>query len=154
MDFAPVRVADNSDRSAVLSLCMMLYEENGEKSFSVSGHKMENVVDNVLNKRGGIMGVIGKGENIKGMICLVLEAPWYSEDWGLYELFNFVHPQHRASNYAKSLIVFAKQQSEKLSIPLDIGVMSNERTEAKCRLYRRLLPKIGEFFRYIPQPNV
>ncbi len=32
------------------------------------------------------------------------------------------------------------------------GVSSNhERTEAKCRLYRRMLPKIGEFFYLAPK---
>lgn len=150
MDLTPVRVADISDIDQIITLCEMLYEENGEKTFSLSLPKMCNTVSNVLNKRGGVLGVIGQGDEIHGMICLVLEAPWYSDDFGLYELFNFVHPDHRASNYAKSLILFAKQKSEKLDIPLDIGILSNERMEAKCRLYRRVLPKIGEFFRYIP----
>lgn len=150
MEFTPVRVADVNDIGAIITLCEMLYEENGEKTFRLSIQKMKSTVENVLNKRGGVMGIIGDGEEVWGMICLVLEAPWYSDDFGLYELFNFVHPAHRASNYAKSLIVFAKAQSDKLSIPLDIGVLSNIRTEAKCRLYRSILPKIGEFFRYVP----
>ena len=31
------------------------------------------------------------------------------------------------------------------------GILSNERTEAKCRLYRQLLPKVGEFFFLAPK---
>lgn len=150
MELTQVRVADTRDIGPIISLCEMLYEENGEKTFHICQHKMQTVIDNVLSKRGGIMGVIGEGGDICGMICLVLEAPWYSEDFGLYELFNYVHPDHRASNYAKSLIAFAKRQSEKLQIPLDIGILSTLRTEAKCRLYRAMLPKVGEFFRYVP----
>ena len=84
------------------------------------------------------------------MIGIQLDQPWYSSDWMLVELFNFVHPAHRRSTHAKSLIGHAKGYADQLGIPLVIGIISNHRTEAKVRLYRRMLPKAGEFFTYRP----
>ena len=44
-------------------------------------------------------------------------------------------------------------QVEITQIPLMTGIISNIRTEAKCRLYRRMMPKIGEFFYFGPKGN-
>jgi GNAT superfamily N-acetyltransferase len=66
---------------------------------------------------------------------------WYTEDFHLEELYNFVHPDYRKSDNAKALIDFAKNTAEKINVPLMIGIISNHRTEQKIRLYQRRLGK-------------
>ena len=55
--------------------------------------------------------------------------------------------------FAKQLIEFSTRCSDYFTskgtpMPLLMGIQSNERTEAKVRLYRRHLPCIGAFFMY------
>jgi hypothetical protein len=66
----------------------------------------------------------------------------------LEELANFTHPDHRKSKHAETLLQWTKMLSDKLEIPLTIGIISNVRTEAKVRLYRRHFPYMGGFFVY------
>jgi hypothetical protein len=49
------------------------------------------------------------------------------------------------------LVQWMKDQVEATQLPLVTGIISNHRTEAKCRLYRQMLPKIGEFFYLSPK---
>ena len=89
-----------------------------------------------------------KRQGLEGMICLVPDQLWYSSDWFLNEVFNFVHPDFRRSTRAKGLIAFAKNISDEMNLPLILGVVSNYRTEAKVKLYERQFPKAGAFFMY------
>ena len=64
------------------------------------------------------------------------------------ELFNFVRTEHRKSDYAARLIAYAKMCSDKMGLPLMMGILSNHRTEQKIRLYERQLEKAGAYFVY------
>lgn len=89
------------------------------------------------------------GEALRGMIFMTIGQLWYSDQWVLEELFSYVPPEFRRSDYAKDLIDFAKKQADELSLKLMIGILSNERTEAKVRLYtRKLGPPAGAYFVY------
>jgi hypothetical protein len=96
----------------------------------------------------GYMGVIGPHDALEGFILMVIGSWWYSEDFHLEELANFVHPDHRKSNHAKTLLGWSKHMSDKVRIPLVVGIVSNIRTAAKVRLYRRVLPECGSYFLY------
>lgn len=143
---APVRIAVPSDEEAIMTLCRMLHEENGQ--FSMSESKVRDGLQQAFNRLGGLIGVIDGPVGLEGVILLNIGQIWYSDDWMLEEMFNFVHPDHRRSTHAKRLIQFAKDTADHLKIPLMIGVLSNERTEAKVRLYERMLPKSGAYFVY------
>ena len=54
--------------------------------------------------------------------------------------------------FAKNMITFAKKCADETKLILLIGIISDEKLEAKERLYARLLPKGGTFFVY--RPNV
>ena len=41
-------------------------------------------------------------------------------------------------------------RSDQLGIPLLTGVISMDRMEAKCRLYKRKLTPVGQFFMHMP----
>ena len=63
----------------------------------------------------------------------------------------YTDPEHRRSHHAEALVTWMKDQVEIQQMPLVTGIISNIRTEAKCRLYRRMLPKAGEFFVLTPK---
>jgi hypothetical protein len=92
--------------------------------------------------------VIGPKDNLEGSILIRLSSMWYSACPLLEEYWNFVHPDYRKSERAKYMVNFAKACADKMELPLLIGIVSNDRTEAKCRLYNRMLPKAGEFYLY------
>jgi GNAT superfamily N-acetyltransferase len=75
-----------------------------------------------------------------------MEEVYYSDDYQIVELWNYVRPDCRKSDFAKRLIEFAKKCSTDTGMDLTIGIISNARMEAKCRLYGRMLPKAGEFY--------
>jgi GNAT superfamily N-acetyltransferase len=85
------------------------------------------------------------------MMILLIDQVWFSDDKQILELVNFVHPEHRRSNYAKTLVEYAKHCSDATGLDLTIGVLSNVRMEAKVKLYERQLPKAGAFFVYSPK---
>jgi hypothetical protein len=78
---------------------------------------------------------------------------FYTRENHLEELFNWVHPDHRHSDYGKLMIEYAKKCSDDISatagkkIPLIMGVLTNKRMSAKVRLYRRFFGMpYGAFF--------
>ena len=134
-----------------MELCRMLHEENG--LFAMSEDKVRKMTRIALTRQvtpecrhPALIGVIGGPNNLEGCICLQITQMFYTDDWHLGELWNFVRPEARKSAHANALLDFAKQCSEQVGLPLVIGVISNTRTEAKVRLYERRFPKVGAFF--------
>ena len=142
----PVRIATVSDEQAIFDLCVKLHDENG--LFEMDPESVMLVIKNATEGRGGIIGVIDGEDGLEGVICLIIDKYWYSKEWFLCELFNYVPPEYRKSTRAKSMLSFAKDCSNKMKVPLVIGIISNIRTEAKIKLYERQLPKAGAFFVY------
>jgi hypothetical protein len=63
----------------------------------------------------------------------------------------FIHPDYRTAKggRARKLCHFAKETADTLDLPLMIGVLSDQRTEAKVRMYEREFGKpSGAFFLY------
>lgn len=140
-----VRKADRGDEKEVMALCRELHKENG--LFTLTEEKVQSYLDRAFNRNGAIIGVIGERGRIEGAIYLMISDFWYSDDWHLAELFSYVLPQYRKSSNAKDLIAFAKRCALELKLPAVIGIISNERTEAKVNLYRRQLgTAVGAFF--------
>jgi GNAT superfamily N-acetyltransferase len=101
----------------------------------------------------GLVGVIGgdAGEPLEAMIILRIGSMWYSHENILDEKAIYVAPEFRSAKggRARKLAEWAKTVSEKLGIPLAIGVLSNTRTEAKIRLYERVFgAPAGVYFLY------
>ncbi len=140
-----VRAATMEDFEQLLDMCAALHEENGVSNVDWD-MVMQTIADGICNK-GATIGLVASGDEIEGMIYLQISRMWYSQSPIIEELFNYVRPEYRRSNNAKALIDFAKRCSTHLGVPLLIGVISNERTEEKVRLYRRRLgPPAGAFF--------
>lgn len=147
---SPVVKARPADKEAVIEICREDYRENGQ--FSLSPPKLEAMVSRILDKGEGVIGLIRRSE-IEAVMLMQLSQFWYTDDWCLEEVLNFVRPQYRRSTNAKDMIQFAKRCSDEIGIPLVIGVVSNERTAAKIALYERQLGKTcGGYFLYSKKP--
>ena len=146
-----IRMAGPEDEAGVRQLCIMAHAEQAPHALNID--KTMVLMRMALNRQRGIIGVVGTPDDVRSMILLVVDPIWYSDEFQLLELMNFVHPDHRRSTYAKQMIEFAKKCSRELGLDLTIGVFSNIRTEAKVRLYERQLPKVGAFFCYRPSED-
>lgn len=145
-----VRVGTPADVHDVMELAILGSRENG----FVNPNK-EKLLDDVwqaLNKNHGIMGLIGPpGGKPQGAVLLRITTLWYSDDRVLEERAIFIHPDYRAAKggRASRMVEFSKRVADRMGMPLLIGVLSNQRTEAKVRLYKRHFgPPAGAYFLY------
>lgn len=146
---SPVRKAGRADEPDIMEICKQNHGENGQ--FSLSLPKVHDMVARAFDGRGAIIGAVGAPDRIEGAILLLITQFWYTEDWCLEEIFNYVRPEYRRTTHAKDMISFGKRCSDELNIPLVIGVVSNERTRAKMELYRRQLGEpVGGYFLHRP----
>jgi hypothetical protein len=151
MKVSEVRIATPADRDAMLPLLYLMHKENGVAP--LSERKMQAALDRGLARDKAIVGVIEEDGIIKASIGLFVHEWWYSESVHIEDFWNFVHPEHRQSTHAKSLLKFARKASDGLVVQLLIGILSSERTAAKVRLYENEFgPSMGAGFVY-PNPR-
>lgn len=145
-----VRVAGPADEEELLDLAQNLHLENAV--YPISKPKVLSELRASLGstdgrQQEGIIGVVGDGR-IEGAAWLVYCQEWYTDAFCLAERFIHVLPEYRRSTHAKDLIAWAKRISERTA-PLHIGILSNDRTEAKVRLYCKHLGKpAGAYWLY------
>ena len=150
-----VRSARPEDHQEIWRLFLQAHNENG--IFKLAPEKVEFFLQRALyperipdidcGARGQVV-VIGPQGKLEAICFVLIGQFWYSLDHHLEELLIFVDPEYRHSNHAKSLIEWMKKTADSLGIKVLSGVMSNTRTEAKIRLYKRQMPYIGGFFLY------
>jgi hypothetical protein len=148
-DLSHIRLAGEADEMQIFSLFSLMYAEVAQHA--LSWPKVAAMIRLATQRTRGIVGVIGEPHDLKAAIFMVIEPVWYSDEFFLQEYFNYVRPDARRSTYATDLLCYGKRCAEELGIDFFCGVYSTVRTEAKCRLYRRVMPKMGEFYRYRPQ---
>lgn len=150
MEKLSVRIGTPDDVDGVMELALSACEENG--FVNANPIKLLEQIWAALNKDHGIIGIIGEiGQKPEAAILLRIVNMWYSDEKVLEEKAIFVHPDYRNAKggRASRLCEFAKATSESLEMPLLIGVLSNNRTEAKVRMYERHFGKpSGAFFLY------
>jgi len=151
-----VRIATPADRAECWRLFRQGHEENG--LFTLAPEKVDYLLYRCLfgpaipptdpGPRGAI-GVIGPPGALEALALITIGEYWYSNDKHLEEMLVYVDPRHRKTRHARALITWMKSQAEVTGIPLVTGIISQHRTQAKCALYARMLPKVGEFFLYV-----
>lgn len=139
-----VRMAVPEDEDGIVRMITMLHDENG--LFPLSEKRVREYINRFFRKEGALIGAVGEPGDPIGSIYLGIEQPYYSETWYLNEAWNFVDPEFRHFNYGKRLISWAKDVAKSMNLPLMVGIVSNHRTEAKIRLYKRQLEEAGAFF--------
>jgi len=151
-----VRLAQRYERQELFDAVKLCHDENG--IFPLSERKVMAAIDRALNSMEGhgegspaVVGVIGPPGQIEASLFLSVEQPNYSDAWHLIEYWNFCHPDFRApAGRASALLEWAKTVSAKMQLPVIIGIVSNERTNAKIRLYERHVKHVGAFFLHDP----
>jgi hypothetical protein len=145
-----IRLATPADVHDIMSLALSACDENG--FVDPNPEKLLAEIWPALNRDHGLVGMIGKeGGKPEGAILLRIGTMWYSDNQVLEEKAIFIHPEYRSAKggRARKLCEFSKQVSDSLGIPLIIGVLSDNRTEAKVRLYERQFGKpSGAYFLY------
>lgn len=142
-----VRLATPDDEDDVMQLLHVMHAEGG--LMPLDEMSTREMFQRAFHRKGAILGVIGGQGDIKAMIFLLIGKFWYTQQFHLEELFNFVRPDKRGreENYAVKMINFAKKCATETKLPLVIGVLTNTRMEGKVRLYRRNLGyPAGAFF--------
>lgn len=143
-----VRIAQPSDVEEVVSMCRRLHNENGV--FALNEAKVRNCLQRCFDRAGTIVGVIGAPGSIEASTCMEFSTFYYTDDWHLSELWNFVEKDHRHGTYnAEALIDFCKKCADHMQMPLFTGIVTNKQMAGKVRLYRRLLGyPVGAYFLY------
>ena len=149
MSITEVRLAGPEDTDRVYDFLVDLHKENG--LFELDRSSARNVIERGTHHDGGLIYIIEHKNEIRASIGLVMDRHWYSDQWYLLELWTYINPKYRTYGYVDILIDKAKESADRLHIPLQIGVLSTHRTDAKVRLYQRKMPFAGAFFFYEPK---
>ena len=153
-----VRIAQPADHTEIWRLFLQGHRENGK--FSLAPEKVDWFLSRALRPDlipewdtgpRGAVGVIGDVGKLEALVFVTIGTYWYSHDRHLEEFIVYVDPECRQSAHARVLIEWMKHQSDRTGLPLVTGIISTERTEAKVRLYRRMLEPVGAFFLYGPK---
>lgn len=156
---ASVRLAQRDDEGELMDMVRAMHQESALRTADGVPLPLDEEMARgtlhraiIPNRNGGDLpawiGVIGDGSALLASIYLSMETTWYSAHVMLVERWLYVRPEHRKSNFATSLIDFAKKSADAAqTYPLIVGHMSAGREEAKSRFYRRHLgPAVGNYF--------
>lgn len=139
-----VRLAIPSDEEGIVSLLRMKHEEDGLAAFDEE--KVRAVVERGIVRQMAAIGVVRGKEIVEGAIGIYVGEWWYSRAQHFWNPFLYVHPDHRRTTHAKSLLQFAKGYATDLGIPLVAETITSAETAQKEKLYERELPKRGALF--------
>ena len=142
-----VRLGVEADIPQLLAMGRKLHAENA--MMPLSENRILGAAWRAVKQDRAMVGVVGKPGALEGMIYLTVGQFWYSDKPHLEELYAYVLPEYRRSQNAKALVEFAKSSADRLGVPLLIGIISNDRTAAKVRMYKRQLGEAaGAWFLY------
>jgi GNAT superfamily N-acetyltransferase len=150
---APVRIAVAADAQALFKFAIAGHAQDA--LLSLSRPKMAKLIhDFTHHPKDGPLGIIGvidapDGEGIAASVALAIETFWYSDEHIVCERWINVLPPYRRLGYGKALIAFAKWVADNVNLPMEIGIMSLDRADAKIRFYRsQQLRPLGSYFAY------
>ena len=141
-----IRIGTPEDIHDIMDIAVDVWQELA--ILPPSNEKILQQLWSALNLDGGAVAIIGKpGERVEGGVLLTIGSMWYSDAKVLEERGIFIHRdfRHSKGGRARRLCEFAKEYANSLGIPLLIGVLSDDRTEAKMRLYERQFGKPSGF---------
>lgn len=160
-----VRVATPADEGDLVAMLRIMHTEGGlrdgaNQPFPISEDKLRMTVQRaIIPQRNdpdagqAVCGIIGAPGQLEASICLATTATWYSDMPFLADLWVFVCPDYRRkTGHARTLIGFAKAMATAAQLPLMMGNVSAERSEAKDRFLERGLgaKPYGRYFVWHP----
>jgi hypothetical protein len=136
---ASVRCARPTDENSMMDFLRLMHEENG--MFPMDNDKVRGILRRGIQRDRAIVGIIRGDKGIEASVGLYVGVFWYAPDTTphIEDLWTFVREDCRRTSHAKDLLAFSKWASSYLGFPLLMGILSNDRTAAKVRLYERQL---------------
>ena len=132
-----VRLARPADSDQLWELARIMHTEHAYHAFPLSERRVRAELETSISRQDGMIGVIGD-DVLEGAAWLSYgNADWYTEVRTLAERMVIVHPAFRRGIVRiKSLLAWIDCAQAHIG-PMVVGVISNDRTDAKVRLYRR-----------------
>ena len=146
-----IRPALPSDEDEIFTLLCLAYRENAP--FTMSEKKVRDKIEMGAREKTIIIGVSIEDDVVAGSVGASFSQDWYSDDWYIGEMWNFVHPDYRKSDirHGKNQIQYLKWLSENMEMALSMGILTSTRLEAKIRMYGREMEQVGALFVYNSQ---
>lgn len=155
-----VRFAGPEDEEAILA---RLLEDVAENASHIGKPSPDHIMKHIragTRKDGGIVGIIDGDDGKPAAICMLMPAQWWwSEEWYLWEIANYVHPDHRNSRCIDDLLNFERWLSDEWTtqcgyrVYLLSGVMGTKQLRPKILLWWQRMTEVGRCFIYPTPPR-
>ncbi len=132
-----IRPIRPGDERGVFDLCMEAYRDNGWGGIDPT--EVRSVIAKAIAGELFIIWIIPGPERIEAVIGFQPARNWYGDaaSWYYQELVVFVHPSHRRSRHAATLLKFARWFEGVANAPVLICLMAREGQERKRKLLGR-----------------
>jgi hypothetical protein len=158
---ASVRFAGPEDEDAILARLLEDVAENASHIGEPSADQIMKHIRAGTRRNGGVVGVIDGDDGKPAAVCILIPAQWWwSEDWYLWEIANYVHPDYRQTRHIDDLLNFERWLSDEWSVQyghrvyLLTGVMATKRLRSKVLLFWQRLTEVGRAYIYPPPPGI
>lgn len=147
-----VRSVEPDDRQGLVDLLRLRHAEFGLGRYDPD--RVTATLKTAIDRTGFLfVGVIAGGTLPEATIGLALARWWDEADFHLEAIWDYVHPDHRASvrgqgGHANHLRRFAMMSADKLGVPLFMGGPMRAGSEGRMRGYCRRMRPAGVFFLY------
>jgi|KBSMisStandDraft_5_1062788.scaffolds.fasta_scaffold00041_36 hypothetical protein len=141
-----IRLVQPGDERPLFDLCMEAYRENGWGGCDPTA--VREVLGKAIAHDGMIMAVIPGPDRLEAVIGFQPARNWYGDagSWYYVELLVFVHPLHRKSRHAVTLMRFAKWFEAIAEAPVLICSMPRGDAERKRRFFSRYGSLVTDVF--------
>jgi GNAT superfamily N-acetyltransferase len=132
-----VRAGTRDDFPAILALLRGLHAETPHAPLCAD--RLGEGVAECLQEGLVILSLDSGGRPV-GTVGLVVQSPWFSAESWLSDLWMYVHPQHRRTPHARTLLAACARVAAERCMPLQMTVSGyGPRIAGKIRLFSRVL---------------
>ena len=147
-----VRLAKAQDVNDILGLVKTYYEEEPPFPLPFDDKSVFKLLLTAL-QGNSVAGVISNEDELETSCYLSVATPWYSSEPVVESLWSYTHPDHRKSSNSKQILLWERQQAERLNCALQTSVAVTEDNKARLALMERTFgPKTGVSFYHTPNP--
>lgn len=154
---ANVRLANEADEDSIIELLRADHAENAAMVAPFDEQHVRSFVYSATREHTATIGVIDGDHGVVGMIFLVPEIWWFASEWYVSERLMFVHPDHRRTRHAGSLIDFGRwfvtDMSRRLGYTVFMvsSVVGTHDVDRKVAVFGRKMQRGGGIFLF-PSP--
>ncbi len=136
-----IRLATDDDLMTVL---MLVHKMGADYPIPIDDSKVLSRVQDTIKQ--GLVLLVLKDMEVVATTGLIATDWWFSQDMFLRDVFTVIHPKHRSLSVFKALMEAVKELSDKMGLPVVMGVMTPTDTKRKIALYERYMDCWGATF--------